>query len=228
VGRTHLARAAGAGLRRLWDLVGDAWPAVAALFLLAVLQNVDVIMVKRQIGGDEAGAYAAAAVAAKAVVWIAIGIGLYLLPEATKAARHGLDPRPVLARALAVVGAVAVPMLIVYALIPGTLLKLAFGPDTVVAADALFVLGLAMTLLAISYLSVQYMLALGRVAFLPALAAVALAEILVLGGLGIDSLVTFAAIVLAIQATAAISVLAIGLAPSRRRRALAREPGSGA
>ena len=50
-----------------------------------LLQNVDVIMVKRQIGGDAAGAYAAAAVAAKAVVWVAIGIGLYLLPEATRA-----------------------------------------------------------------------------------------------------------------------------------------------
>jgi hypothetical protein len=119
-------------------------------------------------------------------------------------------------RALAVVGAVAVPMLTVYALAPETVLRLAFGPETVVAADALFVLGCAMTLLAIGYLGVQYMLALGRVAFLPALAAVALTEVLLLGGLGIDSLVTFAAIVLGLQATAALSVLAIGLVPQRR------------
>jgi len=206
----------GFAAQRLWDLVGGAWPAVVALFLIAVLQNVDVIMVKRQIGGDEAGAYAAAAVAAKAVVWLAIGIGLYLLPEATRAARHGEDPRPVLARALAVVGAVAVPMLIVYAIAPATVLRLAFGPETVVAADALFVLGCAMTLLAVGYLGVQYMLALGRVSFLPALAAVALAEIALLGGLGIESLVTFAAIVLGLQAAAALSVLAIGLLPGRR------------
>ncbi|RKQ86627.1 glycosyltransferase involved in cell wall biosynthesis [Solirubrobacter pauli] len=202
--------------RRLLDLVGGAWPAVVGLLLIAMLQNVDVIMVKRQIGGDAAGAYAAAAVAAKAVVWVAIGIGLYLLPEATRAARDGRDPRPVLARALAVVGAVAVPMLIVYAIAPATVLRLAFGPETVVAADALFVLGCAMTLLAIGYLAVQYMLALGRVSFLPALAAVAVAEIALLGGLGIESLVTFAAIVLGLQAAAALSVLAIGLLPGRR------------
>jgi O-antigen/teichoic acid export membrane protein len=201
----------GAVRRRLVDLVGDAWPAVVGLFLIAILQNVDVIMVKRQIGGDAAGAYAAAAVAAKAVVWVAIGIGLYLLPEATRAARHGEDPRPVLARALAVVGAVAVPMLLVYALFPETVLRLAFGPETVVASDALFVLGLAMTLLAVGYLGVQYMLALGRLAFLPALGIVAFAEIVLLGGLGIESLLTFAAIVLCLQATAALSVLAIGL-----------------
>jgi O-antigen/teichoic acid export membrane protein len=211
--------AAGAAARRLRDLVGGAWPAVLGLFLMALLQNVDVILVKRQIGGEAAGAYAAAAVAAKAVVWVAIGIGLYLLPEATRAARHGLDPRPVLARALAVVGVVAVPMLIVYALIPETVLRLAFGPETVVASDALFVLGIAMTLLAVGYLGVQYMLALGRVAFLPALGIVAIAEIALLGMIGTKSLLTFAAIVLALQAAAALSVLAIGLLPGRRAAA---------
>jgi O-antigen/teichoic acid export membrane protein len=202
--------------RRLRDLVGGAWPAVLALFLMALLQNVDVILVKRQIGGEAAGAYAAAAVAAKAVVWVAIGIGLYLLPEATRAARLGQDPRPVLARALAVVAVVAVPMLIVYGFFPETVLRLAFGPDTVVAADALFLLGCAMTLLAVGYLGVQYMLALGRVAFLPALGVVAVAEIALLGVIGTQSLLTFAAIVLALQAAAAVSVLAIGLAPRRR------------
>jgi O-antigen/teichoic acid export membrane protein len=211
--------ASGAAARRLRDLVGGAWPAVIGLFLMALLQNVDVILVKRQIGGDAAGAYAAAAVAAKAVVWVAIGIGLYLLPEATRAARHGLDPRPVLARALVVVGLVAAPMLIVYGLFPETVLRLAFGPDTVVAANALFLLACAMTLLAVGYLGVQYMLALGRVAFLPALGVVAVAEIALLGVIGTKSLLTFAAIVLALQAAAALSVLAIGLMPGRRTAA---------
>ena len=221
IGRNRIGIAQGSPeARRLWDLVGGAWPAVIGLFLIAVLQNVDVIMVKRQIGGDEAGAYAAAAVAAKAVVWVAIGIGLYLLPEATRAARQGEDPRPVLVRALGVVAAVAVPMLLVYAIAPATVLRLAFGPDTVVAADALFVLGCAMTLLAFGYLGVQYSLALGRIAFLPALAAVAVTEVILLGGLGIDSLVTFAGIVLGIQAAAALSVLAIGLVPRRRQAAI--------
>ncbi len=218
IGRERFGRpGVGVGARRLWDLVGGAWTAVLALFLVAVLQNVDVIMVKRQIGGEAAGAYAAAAVAAKAVVWVAIGIGLHLLPEATRAARHGENARPFLARALLVVGAVALPMLLVYAIAPETVLRLAFGEDTVVAADALFVLGLAMTLLAICYLVVQYLLAIGRLGFLPALAVIAGAEIVLLGGLGIESLLTFAMIVLAVQATAAVSVLAIGLlAPVRR------------
>jgi len=197
---------------RLRDLVSGAWPAVIGLFLVAVLQNVDVILVKRTIGGDAAGAYAAAAVAAKAVVWVAIGVGLYLLPEATRRAGAGEDPRPVLLRALAMVAAIAVPMLVVYAIAPSLVLRLAFGEETVPAAGALLVLGIAMTLLAAGYLCVQYMLALREMRFLVALGIAAVAEIGVLSGAGLSSIVGFATVVLALQALAALAVLALGLA----------------
>jgi O-antigen/teichoic acid export membrane protein len=207
IGRAHAAHAAA----KLRELVAGAWPAVIGLFLVAVLQNVDVILVKRTIGGDAAGAYAAAAVAAKAVVWVAIGVGLDLLPEATRKAGAGEDPRPVLLRALAVVAAVAVPMLLVYAVAPALVLRLAFGPETVPAADALLVLGVAMTLLAAGYLCVQYMLALRQVRFLIALGLAAAAEIALLSGAGLSSITGFAAVVLALQALAALAVLTLGL-----------------
>jgi glycosyltransferase involved in cell wall biosynthesis/O-antigen/teichoic acid export membrane protein len=206
---------------KLRELVSGAWPAVIGLFLVAVLQNVDVILVKRTIGGDAAGAYAAAAVAAKAVVWVAIGVGLYLLPEATRRAGAGEDPRPVLLRALGVVAAVAVPMLIVYAVAPSLVLRLAFGEETVQAAGALLVLGFAMTLLAAGYLCVQYMLALREMRFLIALGVAAAAEIVVLSGTGLSSIVGFATVVLALQAVAALTVLALGLARRPDRTAAA-------
>jgi len=105
-----------------------------------------------------------------------------------------------------------VPMLIVYGLVPRTVLRLAFGPETVQASGALFVLGCAMTLLAVGYLGVQYMLALGRLSFLWALALVAGAEVGLLGGADLKSLVAFAVVVLALQAVAATSVLTLGFA----------------
>ncbi|MEA2280665.1 MAG: hypothetical protein QOK21_1272 [Solirubrobacteraceae bacterium] len=199
----------------LHALVGDAWPALLGLFLVAVLQNIDVILVKRQIGGDAAGAYAAAAVAAKAVVWVAIGVGLHLLPEATRRSRAGLDPRPVLVRGLGLIAVVAVPMLAVYALIPSLVLRLAFGAETERAAHALPLLGLAMALLAAGYLGVQFMLALRRTSFLLALALAAAAEVVLLAAMGLGSLVDFAAVVLALQAVAAIAVLTLGLSRTR-------------
>jgi O-antigen/teichoic acid export membrane protein len=205
-------------LRTLRSLIGNGWVPIVGLFLLASLQNIDVILAKHQLTGDEAGSYAAAAVAAKAVVWVAIGIGLHLLPEATRRAAAGLDPRRVLLRALAMAGVVAAPALLIFAVAPELLLRLAFGPDLTQAADALLLLGVAMTLLAFAYLTVQYMVALGETSFLWVLGVVALAEPFVLTTSG-EGIVSFAWIVFGVQLVAATSVLA--LAVRARRRSLA-------
>jgi O-antigen/teichoic acid export membrane protein len=196
--------------RSLRGLLGDGWVPILGLFLLAALQNIDVIVAKHQLPSDAAGSYAAAAVAAKSVVWVAIGIGLHLLPEATRRAAAGLDPRAVLLRALVILAAVAAPALLLFAAAPELLMRLAFGPDLTQASGALLLLGSAMTLLAVAYLTVQYMLALHQMHFLWALAAIALAEpvILALAGRGV---VTFAAIVFGVQSAAAGSVLVLGL-----------------
>jgi O-antigen/teichoic acid export membrane protein len=203
-----------APLRTLRSLIGDGWVAIVGLLLLASLQNIDVIVAKHTLSGPEAGSYAAAAVAAKAIVWVAIGVGLHLLPEATRRAAAGTDPRPVLLRALMIVGVVATPALLVFAVAPRLLLRVAFGPDLTLAADALLPLGVAMTLLAVAYLTVQYMLALGATRFLWVLAVVALAEPFLLTAAS-PGVVAFAGIVAAVQALAASSVLALGLVARR-------------
>src|SRR3954471_13627937 len=205
----------GAVVETLRGLLRGAWAPVGGLALLALLQNVDVIVVKHQVGGDRAGAYAAAAVAAKAVIWVAIGIGLQLLPEATRRAADGFDPQPILRRALVVLAVVAAPALLLFIAVPETVLRLAFGPRFVVAADALPVLGLAMTLLAAAYLTVQYMLALGRTSFLWVLGVVAVVEPFLLSS-GTFSLVSYAVLVLVAQCVAAAGVLALALRLRRR------------
>ena len=60
-----------------------------ALTALAVLQNVDVILARHAPPDDLAGAYAAATVAAKALVWVAVGVGMWVLPEAVRRAADG-------------------------------------------------------------------------------------------------------------------------------------------
>ena len=80
------------GVRSLRGLVGDGWVPIVGLILLAALQNIDVIVAKHRLGADAAGSYAAAAVAAKSVVWVAIGIGLHLLPEATRRSARRARP----------------------------------------------------------------------------------------------------------------------------------------
>jgi glycosyltransferase involved in cell wall biosynthesis/O-antigen/teichoic acid export membrane protein len=199
---------------RFDSLIAGAWAPVVGLTLIAVLQNVDVIIVKHRVGGEEAGAYAAAAVAAKVVIWIGIGLAYYLVPEAARRAQEGGNPRGVLARALAIVLAVAAPMLAVYAVAPHTVLGLGFDVHVSEADRALVVLGAAMTLLAVASLAVQFMLAIESYAFMYVLGAVAAVEPLLLTNAG-TGLVGLATLVLGLQCVAASGVLALSL---RRRR----------
>jgi O-antigen/teichoic acid export membrane protein len=121
---------------------------------------------------------------------------------------------------LAVLAAVAAPALLIFAIVPELLLRTAFGADTVDAAGALLLLGLAMTLLAVSYLTVQYLFALHRVRFLWLLAALAVLEIAVLFRTGV-TLDAFASTVLVTQLVAAVAVLAVA---SRARPSSAPAP----
>gem|GEM_PF-37429 len=217
---TEEESSAGDAARPLLGLVGDNWIPIVGLLLLAVLQNVDVIVGRHQFSGDGAGSYAAAAVAAKSVVWVAIGVGLQLLPEATRRAAAGLDPRPALLRALGVLAAIAAPALLIFALVPHFLMKVAFGPDLTLASDALPVLGVAMTLLAVAYLTVQYMVALGELKFVWVLGVVAIVEPFLLSA-GNFTLLSFATVVLGLQLVAASAVLALGLRTRRPSAAVA-------
>lgn len=168
----------------LRDLLLSARVPVIALSLLFGLQELHIIVVKHNVSDDAAGSYAVAAVAAKAIIWVAVGLGLYLLPEATRRANAGIDARPILSRSLAVIGLCALPALAIFTFGGEQLLKAAFGEDLTGSANALPWLGLAMTMLSCTNLSVQYLLALHRRAFVAVLAVAVVAEVVVLAGMG--------------------------------------------
>ncbi len=207
---------------KITELVAGGWVAIGGLVLLALLQNLDLIVAKHVFDDDRAGAYAAASVAAKSVVFVAIGIGLHLLPEATRRIAAGHEPRGALLRALGILTVVAVPSVAIFAAVPALVLRTGFGAEYEQASGALALLGAAMVLLAISYLTVQYLLALHEPRFLWALGVLAVVEPFVLAT-GDFGLAGFAAVVLAVQALAAVAVLAMAL----RARPLAAPAGAG-
>jgi O-antigen/teichoic acid export membrane protein len=199
------APARGTRQHPLRALARDAALPIAALTLVAALQNLDVILAKHVLTASVAGVYAATTVAAKAVVWIAVGLGLWVLPEATRRAAAGGDPRSVLVRALLVIAALSACALTIFG--PELLLRTAFGPTYESGADVLLTLGAAYTLLAASYLCVQFQLGLHRRAFALVLALMACAEPLLLIGAG--DLAAFARTVFAVHAATAILLLAL-------------------
>ncbi len=198
----------------LWAHVKRAWAPIAGLIVIAVLQNIDIIAAKHRFTGtkDLASSYAATAVAAKVLIWVAIGAGFYLVPEVSRRRAAGEDTRPVLATALGIIMVCAIPVLLIFGFAATPLLRIAFGPHRLLAANSLLVLGIAFTALAATYLAIQYMLALKRTWFLIILAVVAIAEpVLLLQASRKPE--GFAVVVLAVQAVGAL--LAFGLALRR-------------
>jgi len=196
--------------RPLRDLLAGAWIPVVGLTLLFALQEVHVIVVKHEVSDELAGSYGVAAVAAKAIIWVAVGLGMYLLPEAARRRHQGVETRPVLIRTLALIAAAALPMVAIYAVAAEPLLHAVFGPDLTGAAGALPWLGVAMALLACVYLSVQYLLALERSSFVPVLALAAVLEVGLLAFVGAD-LTQVALALLGLQVACAVVLLTLSL-----------------
>ncbi|MDO8184845.1 hypothetical protein Q5424_06235 [Conexibacter sp. JD483] len=212
---------------RLRDHIAGAWVPIGGLVIVAVLQNIDVIAAQHRLDQDLASSYGATTVAAKMLIWVAIGIGFYLVPETSRRFSAGEPTRPVLLRSLSLLLLCAVPALAIFALVPRLLLRLAFGADRLLAVDALLPLGVAFTLLALTYLAIQYLLALRAVWFLLPLSAVAALEpILLLAAAPADPR-DFALLVLAIQALACAVALALAFTRPRagaRQQPAARRP----
>jgi O-antigen/teichoic acid export membrane protein len=208
----------GAGAARaalgLWQHVWRAWVPIAGLAVIQLLQNLDLITAKHQFSKNVASSYAVAAVAAKVLIWVAMGAGFYLVPETSRRRAAGQDTRVVLAKALGIIGVCAIPCLLIYAFGAHPLLSIVFGKKRAIASSSLLPLGAAFTVLAATYLAVQYMLALKRVAFLAVIAVVAVIEpVLLLQAPRHPA--AFASVVLGVQALGA--VLAYGMALRKDR-----------
>jgi len=123
------------------------------------------------------------------------------LRHAEKAAAQGVD---------GIIAVCAVPVLLIFAFESHLLIKLAFGAKKTGASGSLIVLGLAFTVLSCTYLAIQYMLALRRTWFLIVLAAVAVAEPILLLNASRNP-TGFAAVVLAIQGAGALVAFGFAL-----------------
>ena len=197
---------------------------IAALAIIQLLQNMDLIIAKHRFSDRVASSYAVAAVAGKVLIWVAMGASFYLVPETSRLWSEGKETRPVLLKSLAIVAVCAVPCMLIFAVAGHTLLAVVFGTDKAVASDALLPLGAAFTVLAATYLAVQYMLALKRIWFLPALGLVAAIEPILLLQAP-ERPAAFATVVLFVQLIAAAVAYVAALA-RRPVLAPAPEPGS--
>jgi O-antigen/teichoic acid export membrane protein len=157
-------------------LLADVLTALGSLLLLAILQNTDVIMLGRKMH-EHSGAYAAISVPAKALVFVALVLVNYLLPEAALRHQRGSHALRQLFHTL---GVMAIPCALLLALavaVPKRLLGIVFGHRLTAAAPAFSTLVLAMIFLSVTVALAIYLLGIGWrwVVVVLALGAIALA-----------------------------------------------------
>jgi O-antigen/teichoic acid export membrane protein len=139
----------------------DLAVASISLSMVAVLQNVDVLVVGRD-NPTLSGAYAAVSVTSKAIVFGAVVLGGYLLPEAAIRWRQGGHALRQLAVVLVLLAVPSVLLLAIAVVAPQALLQVLFHHAYTAAADALAPLVAAMIMLSVSVVLTMYLLAVGR------------------------------------------------------------------
>ena len=143
------------------DLVTDLAAALVALSMVALLQNIDVIVIGRD-APRVSGSYAAVSVASKALVFGALLLGGYLLPEAAIRWRQGGHALRQLAVTLLLLAVPSVLLLGIALGAPRLLLSVVFSARYLGAQAALVPLVLAMVCLSVTVILTMYLLAVGR------------------------------------------------------------------
>lgn len=147
-----------------------------AMGALTVMSFTDVILVKHYFNARQAGLYAALSLTGRVLLFLVGFFPMVLLPKAVATAKRGESPARLLFQA--VIGTVAIsgPALMVFALLPATVIKLLAGSAFVAAAPYVFEYDVAIAMLAIITLLVNYKIGLHRFRFLYALYCVLAAE----------------------------------------------------
>ena len=141
-------------------LIADVSAAFVGLALLGLLQNVDVILLGR-LDHHTVGPYAAISVASKALVFGALALGAYLLPEATIRRNEGGHAIRQLGVTLLFLSVPAALLLGIAVFVPRQFLTLIFSARLATAAPAFAPLVLAMLCLSFTVLVTNYLFGTG-------------------------------------------------------------------
>jgi O-antigen/teichoic acid export membrane protein len=141
-------------------LLADVLSALGSLALLAVIQNLDVIILGSRAPGHS-GAYAAISVPSKALVFGALTLANYLLPEASIRHQRGAHALRPLGHTLLVLALPCAVLLLAVLVAPHQLLRIVFGPRFTAAAPAFSALVLAMVFLSVTLVLAVYLLGVG-------------------------------------------------------------------
>jgi O-antigen/teichoic acid export membrane protein len=138
------------------------WPVAVALIGIALLTNVDVLIVKARFSGHEAGAYAAASAFARVGFFLPAAILTVLFPRTAARQARGEETEDILGRSLFATAGFCGLLALVYAAAGTGLVTLTYGAEFAKGGDVLAPFALAMGLFSLANVLVGYHLSRGE------------------------------------------------------------------
>jgi O-antigen/teichoic acid export membrane protein len=154
----HGARAARPALR---PFLRYLWPVVVGLIGIAVLTNVDLLVVKARFS-DDAGEYAAASAFARVAFFLPATILAVLFPRTAARQARGEDTADILGRSLLVTAAFGALLALFYGMTGRGLVHTSFGPEFAPGGELLVQFTLSMMLFALANVLVGFHLSRGE------------------------------------------------------------------
>jgi len=173
------ARASFAKSEKMEGLGSYAVLATIASIGINYIFSVDTLLAKHFLSSGAAGVYAAASVLARVVYFLGLSVAGVIFPEIAALHARNEAHYHVVDLGLLMVGAMGIALIIAYSLFPGLVL-LPYGPSFSPARGYLGVFAVALTLLALSNLLINYFLSIARRLFaLPLFGACILETVLI-------------------------------------------------
>lgn len=155
-------------------------PMLVALSSITALYSADVLLVKHFFAPAEAGIYAAAALVAKLIFFALMPISQVMFPKVAELEAKKQSHFEVFIKSVVLVACLSAIAVAVYFIRPDFVLNLLFGREYAGAIPLIGMFGLAIAVLSISYVFINYFLSAGKSGFVFVLPVFVFAEALLI------------------------------------------------
>jgi O-antigen/teichoic acid export membrane protein len=157
-------------------MAGFSLTAAAGIIGIQILYNQDVILAEHFLSSHEGGIYGGLNKIGTILFFLTLSVSQVLFPRVVEAVAKEQHPGRILLSSAGILTALAAGALLVFAVVPGLVVGILFGPAFRDATPYVFLVGLIGLALALDNLLVQFFMAVHDRVFVPILALACVAE----------------------------------------------------
>jgi len=157
-------------------MAGFSLTAAAGIIGVQILYNQDVILAEHYLSSHDGGIYGGLNKIGTILYFLTLSVSQVLFPRVVEAVAKEQHPGRILLYSAGILTALGAAALVVFAAVPGLVVRVLFGPDFIDAAPLVFPVGVIGLCLSLDNLLVQFFMAVHDRVFVPILALACVVE----------------------------------------------------